>query len=312
MVILCSPLNVGVRPLHALVQSKASTHPMPILAPLPPLDTAPLFPDLHVELLGLLRALDPSDWERPTVAGAWRVRDVAAHLLDGELRTLAAHRDGHTLSAEGPVSSYADVVALIQRLNAGGVAFGMRLSPRLVTDLLEVTGRWMSAFVASLDPDAPALFAVAWAGEARSDNRFDTAREYTERWHHQMQIRAAVGERGRPADLLAPKYLMPLLETSARVLPHAYREVPAAEGATVTLRLASDAPQAWTLRREGDGWRLYRGEATRPTAQVTAGPDALWRLFFNALPADEAALAFSVDGPRDLVAPLFRARSVMV
>jgi uncharacterized protein (TIGR03083 family) len=285
---------------------------MPALAPLPPLDTAPLFSDLHAELLALLRALNPADWERPTVAGAWRVRDVAAHLLDGELRTLAAHRDGHALPVEGPVTTYDDVVALIQRLNAGGVAFGTRLSPRLLTDLLEVTGRWMSAFVASLDPDAPALFPVAWAGEAQSDNRFDTAREYTERWHHQMQIRAAVGERGRPAVLLAPKYLVPLLETSVRALPHAYRAVPAAEGTTVTLRLASDPPRAWTLRREGAGWRLYRGEAARPTARVTSGPDALWRLFFNALPADEASRALAADGPEELVTPLFHARSVMV
>ena len=65
------------------------------LTSLSPLDTAPLFPELHAELLSFLRALEPADWERPTVAGAWRVRDVAAHLLDGELRTLAAHRDGH-------------------------------------------------------------------------------------------------------------------------------------------------------------------------------------------------------------------------
>ena len=294
------------------MQLDATPHHMAALAPLSPLDTAPRFADLHAELLALLRALDPADWERPTVAGAWRVRDVAAHLLDGELRTLAAHRDGHALSVDGPVATYDDVVALIQRLNAGGVAFGARLSPRLLTDLLEVTGRWMSAFVVSLDPDAPALFPVAWAGETRSDNRFDTAREYTERWHHQMQIRAAVGERGQPAVLLAPRYLVPLLETSVRVLPHAYRAVPAAEGTTVTLRLASDPSQAWTIRREGAGWRLYRGEPERPTARVTSEPDALWRLFFNALPAGEASRALAVDGPRELVAPLFHARSVMV
>jgi uncharacterized protein (TIGR03083 family) len=285
---------------------------MPDLAPLPPLDTAPLFPDLHAELLTLLRVLEPSDWQRPTVAGDWRVRDVAAHLLDGELRTLAAHRDGHPLSADGPVTTYEDVVELIRRLNAAGVAFGARLSPRLLTDLLEVTGRWMSAFVASLDPDAPALFAVAWAGEAESDNRFDTAREYTERWHHQMQIRAAVGERGRPAVLLAPKYLVPLVETSVRVLPHAYREVSAPDGTSVALRLAGNPSRAWTLRREGGSWRLYGGEAARSTARVAAEPDVLWRLFFNALPASEASRALAVDGPRELVAPLLRARSVMV
>ena len=285
---------------------------MPDLAPLPPLDTAPLFSDLHAELIALLRALEPADWERPTVAGAWRVRDVAAHLLDGELRVLAAHRDGHALPVERQVATYDDVVALIQRLNAGGVAFGMRLSPRLLTDLLEVTGRWMSTFVVSLDPDAPALFAVAWAGEAQSDNCFDTAREYTERWHHQMQIRAAVGERGQPAVLLAQKYLVPLLETSVRVLPHAFRDVSAVEGTTVTLRMASNQPQAWTLRRELASWRLYLGEAAQPTAHVTAEPDALWRLFFNALPRGEASRMFAVEGPEALVAPLFDARSVMV
>ena len=285
---------------------------MSVLAPLPPLDTAPLFPDLHAELVALLRGLEPEDWERPTVAGAWRVRDVAAHLLDGALRKLAAHRDGHALSADGPVATYDDVVALIQRLNAGGVAFGTRLSPRLLTDLLEVTGRWMSTFVASLDPDAPALFAVAWAGEAESDNRFDTAREYTERWHHQMQIRAALGDRGRPAVLLAPKYLGPLLETAVRVLPHAYRAVPAPEGTSVVLRLASGTPLAWTLAREGGRWRLYRGETARPAARVTAEPDVLWRLFFNALPASEAPQALAVDGSQELVAPLLHARSVRV
>jgi hypothetical protein len=294
---------------------------MATLHPLPQLDTVPLFPRLHADLVALLRALDPSDWERPTVAGSWRVRDVAAHLLDGELRTLAAHRDGHALSTDGPVASYADVVTLIQRLNAGGVGFGARLSPRLLTDLLEVTGRWMSEFVATLDPDAPALFAVAWAGEAKSDNRFDTAREYTERWHHQMQIRLAVEPRGRHERLLARDYLAPLLETSVRVLPHAYRAAAAPDGSTVVLRAvgrpAESSPDAelalaWTLAREEDGWRLYQGEAPHPTARVEAAPDALWRLFFNAPPADETRDAFSASGPEHLLAPLWRARSVMV
>jgi hypothetical protein len=285
---------------------------MSTLAPLPPLDTAPLFPDLHAELLALLRRLKPADWERPTVAGTWRVRDVVMHLLDGDLRALAAHRDGHALSTDAPASTYGDIVALIQRLNAGGVAFGARLSSQLLTDLLEVTGRWMSAFVASLDPDAPARFAVAWAGEAQSDNRFDTAREYTERWHHQMQIRVALGARGEAAVLLAPRCFTPLLETSVRALPHAYRALSAVDGTTVTLRLDGEEPLAWTLRRDGGAWRLYRGEARPPAALVVAGADALWRLFFNALPMGAASAAFAVDGPEELVAPLFRARAVMV
>jgi uncharacterized protein (TIGR03083 family) len=299
---------------------------MPALRPLAQPDTAPLFPLLHAELLALLRALEPADWERPTVAGTWSVRDVAAHLFDGELRTLAAHRDGHRLSTDGPVSSYADVVALVQRLNVGGVDFGRRLSPELLTDLLEVTGRWMSAFVATLDPDAPALFAVAWAGETQSSNRFDTAREYTERWHHQMQIRMAVGDRGNPSVLLAHRYLVPLLDTAVRVLPHAYREVAAPEGTALVVRvhdalpeqLARDeappgaSPLVWTLRREEGRWQIYGGEPPHAAAHVTGTADAVWRLLFNALAPEQASEMFTARGPSELVTPLWRARSVMV
>ena len=285
---------------------------MPALRPLAPLDTAPIFPRLHAELVALLRALSPEDWERPTVAGTWRVRDVAAHLLDGELRKLAAHRDGHTLPVETPIESYADVLALVQRLNAGGVAFGARLSPRLLTDLLATTGEWMSEFVAGLDPDAPALYAVAWAGESRSDNRFDTAREYTERWHHQMQIRDAIGARGRPETLLALEYLAPLLETSVRALPHAYRETAAPDGSTIVLAVTGEPTLAWTLVREAGAWRLYEGDAERPTARAEATPDTLWRLVFNALDADEARRTIVAHGPEALLVPLWRVRAVMV
>jgi hypothetical protein len=57
--------------------------PAPGLAPT---YTALLFAPPHAELLALLRGLAPAQWDAPTVAGAWRVPDVAAHLLDGDLR----------------------------------------------------------------------------------------------------------------------------------------------------------------------------------------------------------------------------------
>ena len=282
------------------------------LKPLPSLNTAPIFLSLHGELLSLLQSLEPADWERPTIAGAWRVRDVAAHLLDGDLRKLASHRDGHALSAGPPPGTYADVVRLIGRLNAEGVAFGARLSPRVLTDLLEVSGRWVSAFVAALDPDAPALFPVAWAGEARSDNRLDTAREYSERWHHQMQIRVAAEARGRPEVLLAPIYFESLLDTSVRALPHAYRALSAPDGTSVVLQQAGAAPREWTLLREDGGWRLYSGSVARPDARVSGEPDVLWRLFFNALSEAAALSVLTIDGPAQFILPLLRARSVMV
>jgi len=293
-------------------------------------DTAHLFTPLRHELLALLRALGADKWDAPTVAGAWRVRDVAAHLLDGELRTLAAHRDGHALADGGSVQGYADVVGLVQRLNGEGVTAGRHWSARLLTDLLEVTGAWMSDFVATLDPDAPALFAVAWAGEAESTNRFDTAREYTERWHHQMQIRLAAGDLGQPSVLLAERWARPLLDTAVRVLPHAFRSTTVADGEAIELTVSSesrddgvgsrrrlsgfDSPwrRVWSLLRENGTWRLYAGAVGTAAARVRGDPDAWWRLFFNAVPSEEASRAFEVEGDHTLVSPLWRARSVMV
>ena len=67
------------------------------MEPLAPIYTAELFRPLHRELIALLRGLDSDRWVAPTIAGSWRVRDVAAHLLDGDLRKLSGGRDGHRL-----------------------------------------------------------------------------------------------------------------------------------------------------------------------------------------------------------------------
>jgi hypothetical protein len=67
------------------------------MEPVKPILVADLFPGLHAELIALLRGLAQEDWSRPTVAGAWTVKDVAAHLLDVQLRRLSAQRDGARL-----------------------------------------------------------------------------------------------------------------------------------------------------------------------------------------------------------------------
>ena len=56
--------------------------------PVQPIDVRALFPSLYEALFELLDGLDNNDWTKPTVAGAWTVRGVAAHLLDGDVRRL--------------------------------------------------------------------------------------------------------------------------------------------------------------------------------------------------------------------------------
>jgi uncharacterized protein (TIGR03083 family) len=263
---------------------------------------ADLFAPLHRELIALLRGLTPEQWELPTVAGAWRVRDVAAHLLDGMLRKVSAQRDGHALAAGPPPRTYDEIVTLINVLNAGGVAYGQRLSTTLLTDLLELAGGWVAAVVERLDPHAPARIGVAWAGEMESENWMDTGREYTEWWHHQMQIRDAVGA----PPLFTARWLAPLLDFSMRALPRAYASLEAPEGTTVSIYVDGEP---WTVRREEGRWALYEGAPESPSATIRLDADTAWRLFYN---AQRGRAAVAVRGDATLAEPLFRARSVMV
>ena len=277
------------------------------MTPLGPIDTAPLFKPLLGELLELLRSLDASDWDRPTVAPAWRVRDVAAHLLDGDLRKIAVYRDGHFLPTDGPIDSERELTRFINAINASGVSYAARLSPRLITDLLEITGGWVAGLVEALPLHDRSIFAVSWAGESASENWMDTGREYTERWHHQMQIRDATG---RPR-LLEPRWLMPLLDISVRALPHAYAGVTAPKGTTVALDVYGETAGTWSLLRDDGGWSIMQGRSETPTTTVRVAADDVWRMFYNALSA-EAATRVEVSGDIDLAAPLLRTRSVIV
>ena len=277
------------------------------MEPLEPRYTADLFRPLLGELMTLLRSLEPEMWDRATVAGHWRVRDIVAHLLDGDLRRLAICRDGHQIATD-PIASDRDLARFINRLNAEGVAYGARLSRTLLIDLAEVTGEWVAEYFSTLPPHAQAMFSVSWAGEAVSENWMDIGRDYTERWHHQMQIRDAVGR----SRLLSPVWLDPLIELSIRALPPAYSAVAASDGSTVTLQVHGDTEGSWTLLREDGSWHLRRGQPHAPTTTVSVAADDVWRLFFNALSSEATAERVGVEGNRLLAAPLLGARSVIV
>jgi hypothetical protein len=261
-----------------------------------PVYVSELLAPLHAELMGCLDALTPEDWERPTVAAAWKVRDVAAHLLDGMLRRLSAGRDGHLPPPDRDIAGYGDLVKFLNDLNASWVAVAKRFSPRVLGDLLAVTGPAAAEHLASLPPHGPAIFAVSWAGEETSEAWMDVGREYTEWWHHQMQIRDAVSA---PPVLLEERWFRPLLELSLFVLPHSYRALEAPSGAALVLDVGG---AAYSLVRGDGGWAVQRGEAS----------GTAWRLLYNALTPEASASRVAIDGDPSLAAPLLRARSVMV
>src|SRR3954447_22408603 len=160
----------------------------------PPADTRRFFRPVASELTALLRTLPADAWDRPTVAGTWRVRDVIAHLVDVSLRRVSWHRDGQAPPAPPRTAgTERDFVGFINDLNGQWVQAARRISPRMLTDLHEFVAAALADFTESFPDDGAALFPVSWAGEERSDGWFDLGREFTEHWHHQAQVRDAVG-----------------------------------------------------------------------------------------------------------------------
>ena len=279
------------------------------LRPPIPIDTRSLFRPVSAGLVTLLRRLPADQWDRPTVAGTWVVRDVAAHLLDTTLRRLSFHRDGMSPPPpQRPIASERDFVTFINDLNAQWVTSAKRLSPRVLTDLYERASAEAADWFESLPLDAPALFPVSWAGEDASAGWFDIGREFTEVWHHQQQIRMAVGA----AALEDPRYLAAVIDVAVRGLPHAFRDVPAEPGQSVVIDVTGASGGQWTLMREQAGWTLWCGEPPSTTARIRLSDQAAWMLLFNALRESDASKAIEIEGQRDLARALLRARSVIV
>jgi hypothetical protein len=281
------------------------------LQELPITDTRSLFRPVSVELVALLRMLPDEAWTRRTVAGTWRVRDVVAHLLDGTIRRLGFHRDGHPPPAPShSVTSERELAVFLNRLNAEWITATQRISPRLLTDLFDETSARWAIHVEHLPLDGRAPFPVSWAGDAdyASDAWFDLGREFTELVHHQAQIRDAVG--AAPLDNFTA--LRAFFEIAVRGLPHALRGIRRPGGDTLTLEIAGPAGGTWTLRQDADRWTLWLGDTPAPTARAVISVDNAWRLLFNGLSPEAAANAFAIEGDHELAAALFTARSVVV
>jgi uncharacterized protein (TIGR03083 family) len=257
------------------------------------------FPVEREALLALLASLPPGAWSRPTIAGDWTVQDIAAHLVADDFGRLSSQRDGYRQPWSPHVES---LKAFIDRRNAEWVIATRRLSPRVLQSLLELGGRESQALFESLDPLAPGS-PVDWAGPEPAPIWLDLARELTERWHHQQQIREAVG-----APLLDDETLLrPVLATFAFALVPPYRDVDADAGATVHLSIEGPSGGDWTLVRERTGWSLRVGRTASPDGSVTMDQDAAWRMYVRALSRTEIEARSTFAGDARLAGHLLDA-----
>lgn len=270
-----------------------------------PIIVTDLFPEVLDSLLDLLSGLSAEDWDKSTACSRWSVRDIATHLLGGEVGILSRKRDGNRFSGD-PIKQWDELVELINNLNDVWVKAASRLSPRLLCELLKITGEQVCDYFKSLDPYALGG-PVDWAGPAPAPVWLDLAREYTERWHHQQQIRDAAGKPG----LKEPKFFAPVLDAFVRALPRTYRNVEAIEGTLVALAISGNAGGRWVLSRENGVWSLYVDLPKPADAEVVIDQDVAWRLFTKGITRAEALGKATLIGDQSLAAKSLEMVSVI-
>jgi len=90
-----------------------------------------LFGKLDDKLVHLLKSLSPEEWEAQTIAKKWKVKDVAAHLLDGNIRLLSVQRDRYKGDIPPAINNHSELVNWLNEMNATWVAASKRISPQV-------------------------------------------------------------------------------------------------------------------------------------------------------------------------------------
>jgi uncharacterized protein (TIGR03083 family) len=260
----------------------------------PPLDTRPLFPLDRAAFVGLLGDLTAGDWQGPTVCPGWRVQDVAAHVVHDHLRKLSGSRDGQ--AAPGPRPGE-DLPRFLHRVNQEFVDVASRWSPRVLIDLLGDLGPRLDQFWASLDLDRLGE-AVSWAAPGvPAPVWLDVAREYSEYWVHQQQVRDAVGRPGACSEHL----MAPVIDTFVRAVPYALRHLSPAPGTTVQMEVSGPGGGTWAIQRQDAGWAVDASSSGLASAAlVRLSADTLWRVATRGITVGTARERSVISGDQTL------------
>jgi hypothetical protein len=273
-----------------------------------PIAVKHLFKPLDDKLITLLESLSPEDWNKQTVAKAWKVKDVVSHLLEGNIRTLSMQRDKYYGEEPPAINSYTDLVNWLNLLNADWIKASKRISPDVLILLHKATGGLTTQYYESVDLYNPAVFAVNWAGESESLSWMHLARDYTEKWHHQQQIREATGRDG----ILTREFFYPFIDTFFKALPHTFKHIGAPTGTKIKITITTNIGGNWYLQKFKDSWGLLKDmEAETFAAAIRIPPEISWKLFSKSIRPDEIRGRVEITGNTDLAGQVLNMVSVM-
>ena len=223
----------------------------------PPHDYAALFGAERARLNDLLAGLRRADWQRPSPCPGWSILGLCGHLLGDDFGLLARHRDHHYGTPPPAGATESEFVAWLDEMQAEWVGAARRLSPRLITDLLQWTGPQIAGTFRREDPRARTA-SVSWrSGPVPA--WLDQARELSEYWIHRQQLLQGLG---RPSDLRAD-LAGPVLDGLRWAYPCRLAQAPPRPGDTVTIAVTGPVTVTWHLVAAGH-WMALRRSARNP------------------------------------------------
>lgn len=261
--------------------------------PLQPIIVIHLFPEVRAELQRVLESLTDEQWDYPTVCTGWTVRDVALHLLGTRIGLLSGMRDHDGQWFD--VSSFQELVTLINNQNELWVKAARRISRKLLISLLSFTNEQVTAYLNSLDPNETTS-GVGWTGNPADPMWLHIARELTEQWMHHQHI-CDVAE---VTSLKEARFVHPVLSTFVYALPRTYHDTPAPLDTMVKLIITGEGGGIWHLVREAQAWALYAETDLPPTTTITVDVDTAWRIFTRGLEAETVRQRADVEGEQSL------------
>lgn len=266
-----------------------------------------LFRELDTLLIGCLQSLKQNDWNRSTIARQWTIKDVAAHLLDGNIRSVSMLGD-HYFGVSAPQDhAYPSMVQFLNELNASWVTAFKRVSPEMLIRLHQQTGPLYCALIEGMDPEAIASFDVNWAGPGPHKNWLHIAREYTEKWIHQQQIRHAIGDN----TLYQHKWYYPCLSILMLGMPYACRHLNKPGQQSLHIKVTGDGGGDWWMVYHKTEWILVQNFTGATDCRIVIPGELAWQFFSKSLRPENFLSELDIRGDRALGMAALQTVSVM-
>lgn len=271
-----------------------------------PIDVTPLLGPEREALIDVLRRLTDEQWNRSTACPGWSVHDISLHIIGDDLRRLSVARDRHGGRRPGRVETLDELVPALNAENESWVRTARTLSPRVTIELLGWLAEPTERYLSGLPPEQSGV-SVSWVAPGPAPNWLDIAREYTERWVHQQQIRDAAERPG----VTERRFLEPVIDTFLRALPRTLPIEGYRSGAEVHVQVGGPLDRVWAARLAGGRWILCP-PSERPDAAVLIDPDALWRRAVRMMDREQVESHARLKGDRRLAEAVLEIRSAIV